>query len=298
LELLAALEELNVENAQLAEQLDHTAADSHVKYSEMEQVITECQELELEIARNNKLQAAAREEASAFKKQANDLKDQLATAQWALQEAEAEEESLRSKIVSSPDRRKRDLTAKKERLEKDKEECSNLQMQLQDCKTKAMNVQQATKDMQSVLVVLEELQEEFSRYEQLVRQSEETIEKIEANEKKAADILEVTEETERYLHRSEEKIVYQRKQHKMQVEAAHDALEMVKSQLLSVEKDRRDGMARVEAGETEVRALEAAIELARVKTQEEIQAMIAEYHETEKLYLARNTKRMTAIGAV
>jgi chromosome segregation ATPase len=296
--LLQALEELNVENTQLTEQLDHTAADSHVKYSEMEQVITDCQELELEIARNNKLQAAAREEASAFKKQANDLKDQLATAQWALQEAEAEEESLRSKIVSSPDRRKRDLTAKKERLEKDKEECSNLQMELQDCKTKAMNVQQATKDMQSVLVVLEELQEEFSRYEQLVRQSEETIEKIEANEKKAADILEVTEETERYLHRSEEKIVYQRKQHKMQVEAAHDALEMVKSQLLSVEKDRRDGMARVEAGETEVRALEAAIELARAKTQEEIQAMIAEYHETEKLYLARNNKRMTAIGAV
>ena len=296
--MLQALEELNVENTQLTEQLDHTAADSHVKYSEMEQVITDCQELELEIARNNKLQAAAREEASAFKKQANDLKDQLATAQWALQEAEAEEESLRSKIVSSPDRRKRDLTAKKERLEKDKEECSNLQMQVQDCKTKAMNVQQATKDMQSVVVVLEELQEEFSRYEQLVRQSEETIEKIEANEKKAADILEVTEETERYLHRSEEKIVYQRKQHKMQVEAAHDALEMVKSQLLSVEKDRRDGMARVEAGETEVRALEAAIERARVKTQEEIQTMIAEYHETEKLYLARNSKRMTAIGAV
>jgi chromosome segregation ATPase len=296
--LLQALEELNVENTQLTEQLDHTAADSHVKYSEMEQVITDCQELELEIARNNKLQAAAREEASAFKKQANDLKDQLATAQWALQEAEAEEESLRSKIVSSPDRRKRDLTAKKERLEKDKEECSNLQMQLQDCKTKAMNVQQATKDMQSVLVVLKELQEEFSRYEQLVRQSEETIEKIEANEKKAADILEVTEETERYLHRSEEKIVYQRKQHKMQIEASHDALEMVKSQLLSVEKDRRDGMARVEAGETEVRALEAAIELARVKTQEEIQTMIAEYQETEKLYLARNNKRMTAIGAV
>jgi chromosome segregation ATPase len=296
--LLQALEELNVENAQLAEHLDQTAGDSQIKYSEMEQVITDCQELEMEIARNNKLQAAAREEAAAFKKQANDLKDQLATAQWALQEAEAEEEALRSKIVSSPDRRKMDLAAKKERLERDKEECSDLQMQIQDCKTKAMHVQQATKDMQSVLVVLEELQLEFSRYEQLVRQSEETIEKIEANEKKAADILEETEETERYLHRSEEKIVHQRKQHKMQVEASHDALEMVKSQLLAVEKDRRDGMARVEAGETEVRALEAAIGLARVKTQEEIQTMIAEYNETEKLYLARNNKRMTAIGAM
>jgi hypothetical protein len=84
----------------------------------------------------------------------------------------------------------------------------------------------------------------------------------------------------------------------MVVEATNDALEMVKTQLLSVEKDRRDGMARVEAGETEVRDLEAAIELARVKTQEEIQSMIAEYHKTEKLYLARNNKYMAAIGAV
>jgi chromosome segregation ATPase len=260
-ELLQALEEVNVENVQLVEQLDHSAADSHIKYSEMEQVITDCQELELEIARNNKLQAAAREEASAFKKQSNDLKDQLATAYWALDEAEAEEEALRSKIVSSPDRRKMELAAKRGRLEKDKEECSNLQMQLQDCKTKAIHVQQATEGMQSVLVVLEELQGEFARYEQLVRQSETTIDKIEATEKKTADILEVTEEMERYLHRGEEKILYQRKQHKMQVEATHDALEMVKSHLVSVERDRRDGMARVEAGETEVRAIEAAIEL-------------------------------------
>jgi hypothetical protein len=294
--LLQALEELNVENVQLVEQLDHSAADSHIKYSEMEQVITDCQDLELEIARNNKLQAAAREEASAFKKESNDLKDQLATAHWALDEAEAEEEALRSKIVSSPDRRKMDLAGKRERLEKDKEECSNLQIQLQDCKTKAMHVQQATKGMQSVLVVLEELQEEFARYEHLVRQSEKTIEKIQTGEKKTADVLGVTEDMERYLHRSEEKILYQRKQHKVQVEAAHDALEMVKSHLVSVEKDRRDGMALVEAGESEVRAIEAAIKLSRVKTQEEIQTLIAEYKETEKLYLARNNKRMAAIG--
>jgi chromosome segregation ATPase len=296
--LLQALEELNAENAQLADQLDSTAADSQVKYSEMEQVITECQDLELEIARNNKLNSAARGEAAAFKKQANDLKDQLATAEWALQEAEAEEEALRSKVVSSPDRRKMQLAAKKERLEQEKEECADLQAKLQDCKTKAKHVQQSIKDTQAVLVVLDELQKEFSRYEQLVRQSEETAENIEANEKKAADVVEETEEAERYLHRSEEKILHQRKQHKMQVEASHEALEMVKSQLLVVEKDRRDGMARVESGETEVRALEAAIEIARGQTQQEIQDMIALYHETEKLYLERNNKRMTAIGAV
>lgn len=295
---MQALEELNVENAQLADQLDQTATDSQAKYSEMDEIVTECQDLELEIARNNKLQAAAREEAATFKKQANDLKDQLATAQWALQEAEAEEESLRGKVVSSPDRRRMQLVAKKERLEREKDECASLQTQLQDCKTKAMHVQQASKDIQGVSATLDELQEEFSRYEQLVRQSEETVDKITTNEKKAAGGIEETEEAERYLHRSEEKIAHQRKQHKMQVEASHEALEMVKSQLLAVEKDRRDGMARVESGETEVRALEAAIEQARGETHREVQSMIADYRETEKLYLDRNDKRMAAIGVV
>jgi neutral trehalase len=35
-----------------------------------------------------------------------------------------------------------------------------------------------------------------------------------------------------------------------------------------------------------------------VKTQEEIETMIAEYKETEKLYLARNNKRMAAITKI
>jgi hypothetical protein len=115
--------------------------------------------------------------------------------------------------------------------------------------------------MQFVLAFqLEELQEELGVIEQPSLSSDETIEKIEGQRKeRGRHSLEVTKR--RILHRSEEeKIVYQRKQHKM-VEAAHDAPEMVKSQLLRWKKgDRRDGMARVEAGET-VRALEAAIEL-------------------------------------
>jgi hypothetical protein len=65
-----------------------------------------------------------------------------------------------------------------------------------------------------------------------------------------------------------------------------------------VEKERRDGMARVEAGEEEVRALEAQMKTEQEKTMQEIAELVAEYKEMEKLFVVRNEQRMTAIGAV
>jgi uncharacterized protein YdcH (DUF465 family) len=69
----------------------------------MEETLRECEKLEMEIAHHNQVQAAAREETTALKKEANDLKDEVFTAGWHVQELEAEEEKLRLQIVSSPD---------------------------------------------------------------------------------------------------------------------------------------------------------------------------------------------------
>ena len=111
--MLLALEEINQENALLNEQFETTKLESNTKFQEMDEVERECEELEIEIARNNKLQAAKREEATELKRQANDLKDEIATATLALQEAQAEHDSLASKIVSSPDRRAHELESQK-----------------------------------------------------------------------------------------------------------------------------------------------------------------------------------------
>ena len=75
-------------------------------------------------------------------------------------------------------------------------------------------------------------------------------------------------------------------------------IEISKEQLLLVEKERREGMARVEAGEAEVRALEAQMNAAQEQTDKEIAELIAEYKETEKAFLMRNEKRMNFIEAV
>jgi DNA repair exonuclease SbcCD ATPase subunit len=293
--LVQALEEVNHEQAQLKEQEEHALRESKLQFQEMEEVIRECEELEIEIARNNKLQSAAREEAAALKKKANDLKDQVATAVWALQEAEAEEEKLRLQIVTSPDRRKSEMYVRKERLRKVKEECADLENAVQECKTKVVNAMQALQDLDTTNVLLDDLQEEANKDTELVRKIEETRKRYHASDKKTAEVHKLIEETTRQLARAEEKIVHQRKQHKLQIDAAQEALEMAKSQLLRVEKERRQGMARVEAGEMEVKAIEAAIDQERAKTEAEIQSIVAEYKQVETAFLERNEKRMAAL---
>jgi chromosome segregation ATPase len=280
---------------ELKKQLELVEEESHYKSKEMQQAIGECEELELEIARNNQLQTTSREEAAALKKKAKDLQDELATAAWALEEAEAEEESLRLQVVSSPDRRKAEMVHRRERLDKAKNECADLDKELQDSKTKIFHAKQISKEFELTTVTLDELQEQADKYTGLVRQLEETRDKIQAIKKQEAGHLQATEQVERELHRTEEKTIQQRKQHKMEINAVHEALEESKSQLLNVEKDRREGMARVEAGEAEVRELEAAMEEERLKTAREIEDMIEEYKETERMFLDRDAKRMAII---
>jgi hypothetical protein len=72
-------------------------------------------------------------------------------------------------------------------------------------------------------------------------------------------------------------------------------LDIAKDQLLIVEKERRESNARIEAGEAEVRALEAQMKAEQLKTEEEIAIMLAEYRELEQAFKKRNEKRMIAI---
>jgi chromosome segregation ATPase len=296
-ELLVALDQLHSENAQLQEQLNEVQLESNIKMEEYDKIAKECQELESDIARSNKLQASKREEATQLKKQLTTLKDELAAATWTLQETQAEEETLAAQIVSSPDRRKRELETKKENLEKEKAETRRLQQEITDGKTKVVRLQQAIKDVQDTMALQTQVLEEASKYEEAMNQLQESTKEVKENQEKTAEIEEKTEESERSLFRLEEKLAHLRKQSKMKLDAAQDRLDVAKEQFLIVEKERREGTARVEAGEAEVQALEAQMKAERTKTEEEIAFMIAEYKELEQTFLKRNEKRMMAIEA-
>jgi chromosome segregation ATPase len=296
-EMLLALEEINQENALLNEQFEATKMESNHKFQEMDEVERECEELEIEIARNNKLQAAKREEATELKRQANDLKDEIATATLALQEAQAEHDTLNAQIVSSPDRKKHELQSQKDALEREKAESKSLEGRLLRTKTRILHVNQAVRDIPEITNLMEEALETGTKIKQIKEQIGEASSERATIDKKTADIMDEMEESEAALHRNEDKLSHVRKQAKVKMDAAQEALEAAKEQLLMVEKDHREGMHRVEAGEAEVRAMEAQIEEERKRTQEEISIMIQEYRVTEKKILEENSKLMKAIGA-
>ena len=295
-EMLLALEEINQENALLNEQLEKTKMESNNKFQEMDQVERDCEELEIEIARNNKLQAAKREEATELKRQANDLKDDLATATLALQEAQAEYDTLNAQVVSSPSRRKYELQSQKDALACEKQELKALEDKLQRNKTKIVHVNQAIRDVPEITNLLDQVLEVGQKLKQVKEQIGEASSEKESIDKKTEDIVDEMEESQGALHRTEEKLSHARKQNKVKMDAAQEALEAANAQLLMVEKDHREGMSRVEAGEAEVRSMEAQIEQERQKTQEEIDLIIQEYRMMEKLVLEENAKLMKAIG--
>lgn len=294
-QLLLTLEEIHKEHEQLNEQLEEAQAESNVQMEELDQVVTECERLESEIARSNKEQASKREKAAALKKEANNLKDELASAKWAFQETQADEERLMSQVVSSPDRRKEELSRKKERLDKEKKESGRLQEHIQENKAHAVVIQQSMKKVEETMQLQQKVLEEASKYEEAMGQVHETIKEVEENNEKSQELVEKADEAERGLLRVEEKLSHMRKQGKMKMDAAQDRLDTANSQLVLVEKERREGMARVEAGEAEVRALEAKMKAEQLQTDREIASLIAEYKETENAFMVRNERRMRII---
>lgn len=297
-EYVAKLNELNEENLELNEQLRVVEQASTSKNHEIDDLVAECQELEVEIAKHNKMQSTTREEAEALKKEANNLKDELATAEWTLQEMEAEEEKLRFQVVTSPHRRKVELSHRSERLQKEKDSCAKLEQEILDTKKKIENAHRSVSDLKAARSAIAELQKQVEIFQESENKVKETLQTIDETEEKTSITSKDAEEAERYLHRSEEKINHQRKQHKLELQAVQESLDAAKTNLLLVEKDRRDAMSRVEAGEQEVREMEAAIEEERIKTNKEIEDMISEFQEKATEFRSRFDRQLKAIGVI
>ena len=223
------------------------------------------------------------------------LKDELAAATWSLQETQAEEERLRGQVVSSPNRRKQELETKKDTLENEKAENRRLQQEITDGKAKTVRLQQAIKDLQEAITSQRNVLAEASKYEEAAEKLEAADKEVEDNREKATEIEDKTVESERSLGRLEEKLAHTHKQSKMKMDAVQDRLDIAKEQLLMVERDRREGLARVEAGESEVLSLKAQMKSEQEKTEEEIEAIVSEYKILEQNFLKRNEQRMMAI---
>jgi len=296
-EIVNALQEVHNEHELLSEQLQKTQLDSRAKMEEIDVVVRACQDLESEIARSNKVQASKREEAAVLKREVNDLKDQLASTNWALQEAQEEEGRLRGLIVSSPDRRQREVATAEEELEHLKEEGRNLESEIEKATTCNARLEQKISTLQDLVELQKVILQEAHKNKAAMAELQETEKAIDKNRAELEEAHEKLDVAERNLVRVEERLQQARKQAKMQMDAAHDRLDIAKEQLLVVEKERRDAMIRIEEGEAEVRELEEQMKVEQEQTEKEIASLIAEYKETERAFLARHEKQMQFIEA-
>lgn len=294
-ELLAGLQEVNDENAMLNKHLEETKIDTDIKWKEIEEVETDCEEIEREIAQQNKLQASIRQESTDLKKKANELKDKIATAALALQETQAEERKLSSQVVRSPARIKRETMEATKSLETERKECANVEGETQVVKTKIENVLKAESDVVQATKMMGEVKEAKAKYSSVLEEVQTSKAKIAENERKAAEFVEEREAQERELYRVEEKVSHMRKQGKLKMDAAQDALVNLQADLVMVEKDRREGMARVEAHEAEVRAIEAEIEEEKQRTDSEISEIIGTFEKLEQVVKEQDLKFTAAL---
>lgn len=296
--MIANLEELKDENSKLHALLEQKEQDSAFKSQEMQEVIAECEELEMEITRKNRLQAAAREEAAVLKKQANELADQLTTAGWALEEAQVEEENLRRQIVTSPERRQAQLAHKREQVQHVKDEAQFLEKELGNSKGMIVRAKALEQDIIVVTKQLEELEERALQQSNLENEYKVSQSQLSANEKCHSETQQAIVLAERELNRVQEMAVHQKQQQLLQQQAVQEAIDAAKASLLQVEKDRRQDMARVQAGEAEVLHLQKLLENKRDEMEATHQNMRNELEQTAVLYLDRLEKRCHALETV
>ena len=162
-------------------------------------------------------------------------------------------------------------------------------------KTKVVNAQQAAQNLEAVTALLDDLRDEVRKHQETLRRMDETRKQCTATAKQTTELHKQMEEAQRRLERAQAKILQQRKQHEMQIAAVDDALMEAKNQLLRVERDRREGMARIEAGEQQIRALETLMAQDEQESEFKIRSVIQEYKQVEISFLEQNATRLKAL---
>jgi len=291
--------ELNVQREGIMEKLRQTQEDNgslHGKLEQLkqqsagevkiiEQVEEECAEIESKIGILNKQQAAIRHESGELKKKANDLKDRNATISIAIQEGQAEEKKLASQIVQSPERVKREMTSATERLENERKESLQLERDAQKMKTCVTNAGKALKDVAKATTALEEVESEVAKFENAQEEIRTAQGKIVDHEEKKAEAEMAAKDAERGLNKYEEKTTHLRNAASVKTSQAQSHLLESQTELMKVEKTRRDGMARIQAMEAEVRNTETMMDDEEITNAKEVEDMIAQYRKMENVVL-------------
>ncbi len=279
--------------AEFHKQEQETAAEQEV----LDGFEAECKDIESKIGSLNKEQASIREESGQLKKHANDLKDRLATISLAIQEQQVKEDTLRSQIVNSPERVKKEMTSATERLEMEKAEISNMEKESVTVQASTENSTRALKDVTNAVNAVEEVEAEMTKYQTVVEETKTAQNNIAVSKEKQTDASVAIADAERVISKYDEKSEYLRKSASQKNAHAQQMLLDAQAELMKVEKARRDGMSRIQEKEQAVRNAERKIDEDEAMWFRESEGMIKDYKKMEQIAMEHNEALMQRIMA-
>jgi len=294
-EIIESLRCVSEENVQLLMQYDTLERAGEEENSMIAVVENECRTTEEDIGKLNKLQAGIRLESGELKKKANDLKESNASIALAILEQQAEEQKLLSQIVQSPEKVKKEMSYAQERLDREKKEAALQENECAIMKTNVNNANKTAKDLTKVLTAFDEVSNEIEKQVSCQNEIKGCKNSIKINIDKKVEAEEKQSDAERGVAKYDEKLKHLRQQGVLKTQSAQNALMESQTTLLQVEKDRREGMTRIQNMENELKHVEKRIEEDEVRTEEEVRTMVDGYKKFEETVLTHQRGVLQAI---
>ena len=195
-ELIGELLSIQQEQDTLNQQLHAAKEDAEKRWNEARVVDDDCGEIEVEIAKQNKLQTAIRQESENLKKKQNVLKDKIATAELVIQELGVKERKLSSQVVESPDSLKEENQFQSTQLEQERKLCDDAEQKAKGLNRCVSTVTKAQDDVSEITAFMKQVVGNKKLYDQANEESKTNEEKLGANESEAENMKHICEDLE------------------------------------------------------------------------------------------------------
>jgi len=285
MELFAAMDEVTAQCATLEQELEVARQLNNSKLLERDAAMKECKEMEADIAAQNRKQASIRQETYILKKNANELKDQIANLSISLRELQAMERQLEKEVVDSPDRIKFELGEAQQMLDKVKRQIGLKEGERKVVQTKLQNAMKAEGDTRRLMHTMEEMEGKVQEYEVVVEDLDDVQRRLEGAEGALEEKMKEKEGLEKKLQIIEQRKVETSKLLHKALHQSQKEVQLATNKLGVVEKDRSDGFARIEESQQRVQELESRMEDERKRALEVVTSRIESFRKFEKTYI-------------
>lgn len=244
--------------------------------------------MEGDLASQNKIQASIRQETSHLKKNANELKSQIANLNIAQRELQVEQRQLSKEVVHSPDRIKFEIAKAQTKLENIQTTIHETQQERNAMKKRMEQAVTGEEGLVGVMTTMDELGKILQQYES----ASEDLDDLQQQWDSLDNCLEENQSEKESLKR-QLRVIEKRKSDTVTVltktlNNAQSELDTAVNQLRVVANERLDGMARIEAGERRVDEMKRSIDKEGAKTVEEIKSRIASFRKFEEHFWRSN----------